>query len=78
LILLPLSRGHYDGSPLISRALARIEVWPLNRDVCLNLPCLDFKSDPADELIAATSLTYQVPLMTRDARIRTSKLIQFT
>jgi PIN domain nuclease of toxin-antitoxin system len=38
---------------------------------------LDFKSDPADELIAATSLTYQVPLLTRDDRIRTSKLVTF-
>ncbi len=64
-------------SPLLSGALSRIEVWPLTREVCLNLPSLDFKSDPADELIAATSLTYQVPLLTRDARIRTSKMIQF-
>jgi PIN domain nuclease of toxin-antitoxin system len=64
-------------NPLLSRALSGMEVWPLTQDVCLNLATLDFKSDPADELIAATSLTYQVPLMTRDARIRTSKLIKF-
>ena len=64
-------------SPLLSRALARMEVWPLSREVCLNSASLDFRSDPADELIAATSLTCQVPLLTRDARIRTSKLIQF-
>jgi PIN domain nuclease of toxin-antitoxin system len=37
---------------------------------------LDFRSDPADELIAATSLTHNVPLVTRDARIRSSKLIR--
>jgi PIN domain nuclease of toxin-antitoxin system len=43
----------------------------------LSLAALDFKSDPADELIAATSLTYRVPLLTRDARIRTSKLVPF-
>lgn len=64
-------------SPLLVRALASIEIWPLSREVCLNLAALDFKSDPADELIAATSITYQVPLMTRDSRIRTSKLVQF-
>jgi PIN domain nuclease of toxin-antitoxin system len=64
-------------SPLLSRALTRIEVWPLTREVCLNSTMLDFKSDPADELIAATSLTYQVPLLTRDDRIRTSKLVTF-
>jgi PIN domain nuclease of toxin-antitoxin system len=60
--------------------LGRITValdWPLTREVCLNSTMLDFKSDPADELIAATSLTYQVPLLTRDDRIRTSKLVTF-
>ena len=64
-------------SPLLTQALGRIEIWPLSREVCLNVPALDFRSDPADELIAATSITYRVPLMTRDARIRTSKLIRF-
>ena len=64
-------------SPSLVHALRNIEIWPLSREVCLNLAALDFKSDPADELIAATSLAYQVPLMTRDARIRASKLIQF-
>ena len=64
-------------NPLLARALASIETWPLSRDVCLNLAVLDFKSDPADELIAATSLTYHVPLLTRDRRIRSSKLIAF-
>jgi PIN domain nuclease of toxin-antitoxin system len=64
-------------SPLLAGALAHLQIWPLTREVCLNVAMLDFKSDPADELIAATSLTHQVPLVTRDARIRTSKLIQF-
>jgi PIN domain nuclease of toxin-antitoxin system len=64
-------------NPLLTEALAQIEIWPLTREVCLNLTALDFRSDPADELIAATSLTYRVPLLTRDARIRTSKLIRF-
>ena len=64
-------------SPLLTQALGRIEIWPLSREVCLNVPALDFRSDPADELIAATSITYRVPLMTRDSRIRTSKLIRF-
>lgn len=64
-------------SPLLTQALARIEIWPLTREVCLNLQALDFRSDPADELIAATSLAHSMPLLTRDARIRTSKLIQF-
>jgi len=37
---------------------------------------LDFESDPADEIIAATSLTHDIPLLTRDSRIRKSKLVK--
>jgi PIN domain nuclease of toxin-antitoxin system len=36
---------------------------------------LDFDSDPADELIAATSLVHNVPLLTRDRRLRRSKVV---
>jgi PIN domain nuclease of toxin-antitoxin system len=53
-----------------------IQIRPLSREVCLNLALLDFASDPADELIASTSLTYQVPLMTRDDKIRSSTRIK--
>ena len=62
--------------PGLVRALSQIEVWPLSREVCLNISALDFHSDPADEMIAATSLTHQVPLLTRDARIRACRLIK--
>jgi PIN domain nuclease of toxin-antitoxin system len=62
--------------PALVRALSQIEIWPLSREVCRKIPALDFTSDPADELIAATSLAYQVPLLTRDARIRTSKVVK--
>lgn len=64
-------------STVVAQALAEIEIWPLSREVCLNMRTLDFASDPADELIAATSLTYEVPLVTRDRRIRTSKMVKF-
>ncbi len=37
------------------RTLARIHVWPLTLDVCRANRTLDFRGDPADELIAATS-----------------------
>jgi predicted nucleic acid-binding protein len=36
---------------------------------------LDFRGDPADELIAATSIVHRLPLVTRDARIRKSKVV---
>lgn len=63
--------------PQIAAALDMVQVWPISRQVCLNLASLDFQSDPADEIIAATSLTYHVPLVTRDKRIRTSRIVEF-
>lgn len=62
--------------PPLAELAQRIHIWPITREICLNLRSLDFKSDPADELIAATSLTHDVPLVTRDARLRISKVIR--
>ena len=59
----------------LTRALARIHVWPLTVEVCRAIRSLDFRSDPADEIIAATSLVHGIALLTRDARIRKSRLI---
>src|SRR5579863_6747347 len=58
-----------------SRIFARVHVWPLDLAICRQSTELDFASDPADELIAATSIVHRVPLMTRDRRIRRSKLV---
>ncbi|MBV8070860.1 MAG: PIN domain-containing protein [Acidobacteriaceae bacterium] len=68
-------RHGLDQEPLAS-ALDEILIWPITRKVCLKLRNLDFQSDPADEIIAATSLTYDVPLLTRDSRIRKSKTVK--
>jgi len=38
---------------------------------------LDFNTEPADHLIAATSIVHGLPLLTRDAKIRKSKLVEF-
>jgi len=62
--------------PSMSALLSRIHIWPISVEICLHLRQLDFKSDPADELIAATSLAHAVPLITRDARIRGSKILR--
>ena len=59
----------------LGRTLARIHVWPLTLDVCRAIRRLDVHSDPADEIIAATSLVHQVPLVTRDARLRRSRVV---
>lgn len=59
----------------LARALTRIHVWPLTVDICRAIRSLDFRSDPADEIIAATSVVHGVPLVTRDARMRRSRLV---
>jgi PIN domain nuclease of toxin-antitoxin system len=63
-------------TPEFAAALAHLHVWPISSEVCLNLRRLDFASDPADELIAATSLTHSVPLVTRDHKIRKTALFK--
>ncbi len=62
-------------SPAVETALSSVHVWPLDLDVARTATRLDFRSDPADELIAATSVVHGVPLLTRDARIRRSKVV---
>ena len=57
------------------RFLAPIHVWPLSYEICASIRNLDFKSDPADELISATSVVHQVPLLTRDRKIRKSSVV---
>ena len=59
----------------LNRALARIHVWPLTLEVCRAIRSLGVQSDPAVEIIAATSVVHRVPLMTRDARMRRSRLL---
>lgn len=58
-----------------SRLFGRVHVWPLDLEVCRQSTDLDFTGDPADELIAATSIVYRVPLLTRDRKIRRSRLV---
>ena len=58
-------------------ALSRIHVWPLGLRVCQEVLKLDFRGDPADEIIAATSIVHQAPLLTRDGAILKSKLVPF-
>ena len=60
----------------LALALGRLTIWPLTAEICRRLHVLDFRSDPADELIAATSLAHDVPLVTRDGRIRISKVVR--
>jgi PIN domain nuclease of toxin-antitoxin system len=61
--------------PQVVRALSRVHVWPIDLDVARSSTRLDFVGDPADELIAATSVVHRVPLVTRDREMRRSKLV---
>jgi PIN domain nuclease of toxin-antitoxin system len=64
-----------DGA--VARLLSSLHVWPLTLAVGLQSTRLDFRADPADELIAATSVVHKVPLLTRDRRIRASRIVPF-
>ena len=77
-VLARLGRIEYDFEDgQLSLLLSRIHVWPLDLAVCRTLRKLDFASDPADEIIAATSILHGLPLMTRDRKIRRSRLLRF-
>ncbi|MBA3976366.1 MAG: hypothetical protein C0504_19330 [Candidatus Solibacter sp.] len=64
-------------APEFARAMGRIHVWPLDLTVCRQTLALDFRSDPADEIIAATSIVHNAPLVTRDKRILASLMVPF-
>jgi PIN domain nuclease of toxin-antitoxin system len=59
----------------VGRILNRIHTWPLTWEICRMSSRLDVSADPADELIAATSVVHSIPLVTRDRVLRRSKQI---
>jgi PIN domain nuclease of toxin-antitoxin system len=59
----------------VVRTLARVHLWPITREIARVSTQLDVQSDPADELIAATSLVHNVPLVTRDRTLRRSRKV---
>ncbi len=61
--------------PAVVRVLSAVHVWPITLDIAQTSTRLDVEGDPADELIAATSVVQRIPLMTRDRKLRSSKLI---
>jgi len=61
--------------PDVVRVLSRVHVWPITRDIAHLSTRLDVKGDPADQLIAATSVVHDVPLVTRDRALRRSKRV---
>ena len=59
----------------VMRTLSTVHLWPIDFGVARASTALDFRGDPADELIAATSMVHGVPLLTRDRTIRSSKIV---
>jgi len=57
------------------RLLLRVHTWPITLEICRAIPKLGLKVDPADEIIAATSVVHRVPLVTRDRRLRGSRRV---
>ena len=62
-------------NPAFNRLLRSMTVYPIDREVARMLRRLDYRSDPADEIIGATSLRWDIPLLTRDSRILASKVV---
>jgi PIN domain nuclease of toxin-antitoxin system len=61
--------------PAVARTLGSVHVWPISLEIAKASTRLDVHSDPADELIAATSVVHRVPLVTRDKNLRRSKMV---
>ncbi len=59
----------------VVRILSTLHVWPLDLAIARMSTKLDFNGDPADEIIAATSVVHDVPLLARDRVIRRSKVV---
>jgi len=60
--------------PGLTAVFNRLIIWPITHTIARATLRLDFSSDPADEIIAATSLVHGAPLLTRDHRILRSNI----
>ena len=71
-------RGRIDidfDDPKFIMAMRQVTVYPVTVEIARQSTELDFQSDPADELIAATSVVEGIPLLTRDRKILKSKIV---
>src|SRR5439155_13641440 len=60
----------------VVRILRSVQLWPITADIARMSTRLDVAGDPADELIGATSIVHEVPLITRDRNLRRSRRIR--
>ena len=61
----------------VSAAIGQIKQWPLDMSIARMSTELDFSGGPADQIIAATSIVNEVPLLTRDKTILRSNRVPF-
>ena len=74
--LVQLKRLKLDFDSLEFREFLRqVTVIPLTFEIARKSTQLDFRSDPADEIIAATSVVEEILLLTRDTKLLKSKMI---
>jgi PIN domain nuclease of toxin-antitoxin system len=59
----------------VEKTLTGVHVWPITIEIAKTSTRLDVRGDPADELIAATSIVHNVPLVTRDRTLRRSRSV---
>jgi PIN domain nuclease of toxin-antitoxin system len=64
-------------SPQFRHGLRQVSILPITLEIARASTRLDFSSDPADEIIAATSIVEEIPLLTRDRRILKSRIVPF-
>jgi len=57
------------------QCLRQVRTFPITLEIARTSTQLDFASDPADEIISATSIVEGLPLLTRDRRILKSRLV---
>ena len=74
--LVQLGRIELDfDTQIFRKVMNRLTVYPITLDIARRSTALDFRSDPADEIIAATSIVERIPLLTRDSKILNSSLV---
>jgi len=73
-----LGRIEFDfDDPNFRKVMRQLTVYPITPQIARQSIALDFRSDPADELIAATSIVENIPLLTRDKSILRSRIVPF-
>ena len=76
--MIRLGRLHMDlEAPEFPQCLHSLKIVPINLEIARRSTQLDFSADPADEIIAATSIVEDIPLLTRDRRILKSRIVPF-